>query len=600
MKNPVWNDEELILALDLYFSLSYGQMHSKNPLVIELSDFLTRLNYHKGFCRTPGSVSLKLANFMRIDPEFKGKGMIDGGKQEKVIWEEYAYHKDLLRNKAEEIKERIRKMDNKKYAHIEVKDAAPLAAPLLESFRDLGYTPEMAVADLIDNAIYAEAREIRVDFEWKELNSRIVFRDTGKGMTNDELIRAMRPGSQSPTMKREENDLGRFGLGLKTASFSQCRVFTVLSKKKGGEVAYWRWDIDYATDEQTGGWHILHYAEQKDIEEMAAMEQGTMVIWDNLDRIVEEGKNPDDNFYEVAGRIKRHIEMVFHRFLENGVLKIWFNGREVIPWDPFLRGEKATQPIPDEWLEDGKIRVKGYVLPHKSRLSADVWLDNEKNRGGWNKLQGFYVYRNKRLLLAADWLGLARKSSHLKLARIMVDLPNDMDEEWQIDIKKSRARLPLKLRQRLKAIMRATQTQAELVFRHRGKETQRSLEHEFSFVWKEMMKDGRYYFVINRDHPVIAGQIAKLAENGKEIEKLLRLLEETVPGPAIIAKENELPDSMMRPFEKKPSEEIVALMKELAQGWKKAGYDTVAIKERLLTTEPFCDYQQLIETLTDE
>lgn len=490
------------------------------------------------------------------------------------------------------------RMDKEKYAHVKVQEAAPLAAPLLESFRDLGYTPEMAVADLIDNAIYAEAGEVKVDFEWDGLHSRVVFRDNGKGMTNEELIRAMRPGSQSPTEKREESDLGRFGLGLKTASFSQCRIFTVISKKEGGEVAYWRWDIDYATDKQTGGWHILHYADPKDIEEIEGMKQGTMVVWEHLDRMVENDEKSADEFYEIAGKIKRHIEMVFHRFLENNQLKIWFNDREVEAWDPFLRAEKATQPITEERLENGKIKVKGYVLPHKSRLSPEVWLDNEE-RGGWNKMQGFYIYRNKRLLLAADWLGLARKSSHYKLARIMVDLPNDMDEEWQIDIKKSRAKLPFHLRQRLKAIMLVTRTQAEQVFRHRGKEVQRSLSQEFSFVWKEMVKDGRYYFVINREHPVIAAQMAKLADQGKEMEKLLRLLEETVPGPAIIAKENELPDSILKPYEKKP-EEVAVLIKELIRGWRQAGYDDRAIKERLLTTEPFCDYQQLIETLTDE
>lgn len=111
MKNPVWNDEELILALDLYFSLEYGQMDGYNPQVRELSRILSCLNQEKGFSRTPGSISLKLANFKRIDPGFQGKGMVRGGKLEKVIWEEYADHKDLLKMKADEIKARIKEAE---------------------------------------------------------------------------------------------------------------------------------------------------------------------------------------------------------------------------------------------------------------------------------------------------------------------------------------------------------------------------------------------------------------------------------------------------------------------------------------------------------
>ena len=182
----------------------------------------------------------------------------------------------------------------------------------------------------------------------------------------------------------------------------------------------------------------------------------------------------------------------------------------------------------------------------------------------------------------------------------MIDLPNHFDEDWQIDIKKSRAKPPLSLRQDLKAIAMATMVQAEEVFKHRGKEVQRSLPGDFSFVWKEMVKDNHYFFRINQEHPVIAAQIAKFPGKNREIQRLLRILEETVPGPAIISKENQYPDSMVRPFENRPSEEIVILMKELFKGWRKEGMADNAAKRKLLMTEPFGDYPQLIETLTDE
>lgn len=492
-------------------------------------------------------------------------------------------------------------MAQHKYENIKKHEAVPPAGPMMESLRDLGYSPETAVADIIDNAIFAKAGNIWIDFMWDGKSSKISFRDDGIGMHDDELIRAMRPGSQSPSVLRETNDLGRFGLGLKTASFSQCRMFTVLSRKKNSDVSYWRWDLDYATAPDTEGWTILNTADEEDIQLAGKMEQGSIVIWQNLDRIIETNKKEiaEDDFYAIARKVRQHIEMVFHRYLETGKLKIIFNGSKVEGWDPFLKGEIATQPFPEELLENGAVKVKAYILPHKSKLEQEIWLENEK-RGGWDTLQGFYIYRNERLLLAADWLGLTRKKSHYKLARIMIDIPNHLDQDWQIDIKKSRARPPLSLRQDLKRIAMAAMTQAEQVFRHRGRQIQRSLSAEFSFVWKEMVKDGRYFFRINQEHPVIAAQIAKFPDKKKEIQKLIKLIEETVPGPVIIARENEYPDSMLRPFEKTASEDIISMMKELYKGWIKQGDSEDMAKRRLVRMEPFNDYPQLIETLSYE
>lgn len=488
-----------------------------------------------------------------------------------------------------------------KYKNIRRRDASPPAAAMVKSLRDLGYTPETAVSDIIDNAIFAGAKNVWIDFVWNGLTSRITFRDDGAGMDEEALALAMRPGSQNPTEERDPKDLGRFGLGLKTASFSQCTLFTVLSKTEFDPITTWRWDLDYVINTE-GGWNILEIADDEDIEVLKDMKTGTLVVWENLDRIVgtPESRNTQDHFLQTAEKVKRHLEMVFHRYLENGKLNINFNGHQVKAWDPFLRGEVATQPFPEEKFSEGEITVKPYILPHRSKLAKEIW-DEGENRGGWDDLQGFYIYRNERLLLAADWLGFRRKRSHYKLARIMVDLPNHLDHDWQIDIKKSTARPPALIRQDLRAVINTTVMQAEQVFRHRGKEVQRSLSGEFSFVWKEVVKNNRYFFRINEEHPVVASVLQKFeTKQRKEIHKLIRIIEETVPGPAVISKENEYPDSMLKPFEETPPDEMIGIISELMNGWLNQGMDTITAKKKLMMTEPFSDYPHYIETLTDD
>lgn len=138
------------------------------------------------------------------------------------------------------------------------------------------------------------------------------------------------------------------------------------------------------------------------------------------------------------------------------------------PWNPFLIGELAIQSFSEEQLNNGKVVIKGYVLPHKSKISDEIFRFAEGTKG-WNEHQGFYIYRNERLLLAGDWLGLFRKEEHYKLVRIQVDIPNSLDGDWQIDIKKSVARPPLIYREQIKNYAVKVRAQGVEVYRHRGK-----------------------------------------------------------------------------------------------------------------------------------
>jgi hypothetical protein len=134
-------------------------------------------------------------------------------------------------------------------------NASPNPSSMIETFRAIGYSMEAAVADILDNSISAGAKNIWVDFEWKGSETWLSIRDDGAGMDGEQLVQAMRPGSKNPTESRDARDLGRFGLGLKTASFSQCRRLTVLSKTKQSQADYWTWNLDYVRE--TGEWNLI-------------------------------------------------------------------------------------------------------------------------------------------------------------------------------------------------------------------------------------------------------------------------------------------------------------------------------------------------------
>ncbi|MDR2011119.1 MAG: ATP-binding protein [Bacteroidales bacterium] len=480
------------------------------------------------------------------------------------------------------------------YSQYQTTSAEPIAANMLESFRAVGYSMEAAVADILDNSISAGARNIWIDFDWKGADTTFAIKDDGCGMDNDELINAMRPGSKDPNEERDARDLGRFGFGLKTASFSQCRKYTVISKKQNNDSCFWTWDLDY----------IYHHAKKWELiaslppgnwqEQIEALTSGTIVIWQDMDHLLKDTPVDDTKakrkFLETMQLVKNHISVVFHRYIENNKVKIYFSDRGIPAWNPFMITHDATQNFPEEPLCNGQVRARGFVLPHKSKLTPEQFKEGEGIRG-WNANQGFYVYRNERMLVSGGWLGLFRKEEHCKLARIMIDLPNNLDNEWQIDIKKSVARIPAGLRDQLKAYASEVRAYAVEVYRHRGKVMQRrSTSSKFEPVWVEMQKDGKRYYEINQLHPFIAQY------DLKTLRPLIRLLEETLPVPLIVINESENPDSFFRPYEKTPTKELTDLIKTVYKSLLNNNAPEQA-KNRLLLIEPFNEYPELIESL---
>lgn len=274
----------------------------------------------------------------------------------------------------------------------------PFAPVLMQSTRAIGYSLEAAIADIIDNSIAAKAGKVQLSF-FPVGDAYVSILDNGTGMDDAQMNIAMQYGSKSPTETRDSSDLGRYGLGLKTASLSQCRVLTVISKQ-GDQVIGRRWDLDYVI--KTGAWSLLildkeDFASVPHISDLYEQDSGTLVVWQNLDRLLMGEVDYEKSLGRKMDEVRQHLELVFHRYLsgESGIkkLEIVFNGVKLKAADPFLI-KKSTQAMDTETLviRGKRILVTPYILPHISKMTEE-----EKNqlggKDGIRKRQGFYVYR---------------------------------------------------------------------------------------------------------------------------------------------------------------------------------------------------------------
>lgn len=486
------------------------------------------------------------------------------------------------------------------YSQYKTVSAVPEASSMIETFRAIGYNIETAIADIIDNSISANSKNIWINFEWLGSKTWLSIKDDGFGMNDPELIQAMRPGSKNPLQDRESKDLGRFGLGLKTASFSQARKLTVISKKSDYNSVYWTWDLDFVN--QTGKWELIKYLPDEKFEkDLSDLISGTIVIWNDIDRVVKNFKQDDnkalDKFLLIMEQVKKHLSMVFHKFMESSKINIYFQDQKIEPWNPFLLDEPSTQIFPEERIQNGVVKIEGYVLPHKSKISEEKYKQAEGAKG-WNEQQGFYIYRNERLLLAGDWLGLFRKEEHYKLTRIQIELPNTLDAEWQIDIKKSVARPPLIFREQIKAYAMKVRAQAVEVYRHKGKNVKPIVGQKFVPLWLDHKRGDKWFYKINREHPVIE-KVKEEARNepNKAIEMLIKFIEETIPTKSIFIKESEVPELQGKPFEGIDQEIIRNTMQTMYSNLIGQGKTDEQAKAIIANIEPFNNFVHFLEFL---
>ena len=355
-------------------------------------------------------------------------------------------------------------------------------------------------------------------------------------MTELDLIEAMRAGSKNPLDFRSENDLGRFGLGLKTASFSQCRKLTVVSSQKNNKVST-RWDLDFVAETEDWSLQILNNDEISSIYKITTLkENGTLVLWEDTDRIIDNTVTSltEDIVYEKIDSVQKHLELVFHRYLKGkDKIKIFINDEQLKPFDPFHTKHSATQELTEEIIpiNDSRIIIKPYILPHYTKISAQEY-DYYAGEGGYLKNQGFYVYRNKRLLVSGTWFRLIPQSEMYKLARIQIDLPNSLDDLWKIDVKKSNASPPSIIRQRLKKIIEKIAGTSTRVYRARGHKSSTSR----SAFWERNSARGEIKYSVNKEHPFVKKFIENLNDSQvNEFNNILNLIGDFFPKDTLYA-----------------------------------------------------------------
>ena len=419
-----------------------------------------------------------------------------------------------------------------------VADATPHAASLIQSLRDIGYSSETAIADIIDNSITAGARNIAIFCDTNTPDPAIGILDDGHGMDLVELVEAMRPGSRNPLDERDTDDLGRFGLGLKSASFSQCKRLTVVSRKQG-KTRGATWDLDQVA--RSNLWEIETHHDVSNLPWADRLgSAGTLVIWRSLDRlsggIENNNRKRSEHINRTIAGAERHIRLVFHRFMENDrpPLRLALNGRELTPLDPFGRAFASHQCEPQDELKLGRgtVSFQSFTLPHHKSISKAGWEDLG-GPDGHLKSQGFYVYRGRRLIIAGSWLGLARQTELTKLCRIRVDIPNTMDADWKIDVKKASAQLPPAVRERMRLLVERLSRTSRRTYQRRG---QRLVDETSMPLWQRIQKDGTIIYRPDPAHPLLSDFSASLdPQQQAEFANLIGLLGSTMPVAALHA-----------------------------------------------------------------
>jgi hypothetical protein len=491
----------------------------------------------------------------------------------------------------------------------------PDPAGTIESLGALGYSLGSAIADLVDNSIDAGADKVDINFHWDGSASYITVTDDGDGMNEKALQTAMAIAARGPRTSRGTAELGRFGMGLKTASFSQASrlsVWTRIARNQQPSVRVW--DLEHVVD--SGEWQLLH---ETDAEGGKILKQasaglsgsGTIVLWQRLSKLVDELAELDDEdshrrFLEAVARVEVHLAMTFGRFLPGRPrtslrgLVIRINGAEIRAWDPFLQWHESTLMRPTERLqvEGQSVVLRPFILPPKRRLTDEEYK-LAGGPSGWLEQQGFYVYRNDRLIVAGGWISLLGFRSDEKhvLARIAIEIPSTLDNAWSVDVRKATAHPPMTLRGSLGRTAKATRAEAQHVLSSIGKAVSHEKADDLSFVWRPERTGGDLRLRINWGHPLVRQALQASPDARPTVRALLRFMEETVPLPALRMLFDQEEDRDYQPFSKSPTDEVLSIAERMYGAYLSHGLTPAQAAVRLQHTSPFNEYPDLLPAL---
>ena len=489
-----------------------------------------------------------------------------------------------------------------------IKENKPTADILMNSMRAMGYSFESAVADIIDNSISAGANYIQIRFPIDPIDCYVAVCDNGFGMSKEELFDAMKYGSEQKRGGRSSEDLGRFGLGLKAASLSQCRRLTVASKKNNTVSAY-VWDLDVIEKEKD--WFVIDCSNEeieriKYIEWFEEYETGTIVLWENFDLIEKSSGNVYAELSKLQDTTANYLSLIFHRFLNKpgqNKLTIKINNYVLNGLDPFLENHNKTNirrrieiPVEDAEGIERMVIVQPFVLP----FQKDLTKEDQLLSGGienYRSKQGFYIYRNERLIVWGNWFGRHRDEL-TKYARIRVDIPNTLDDIWGIDIKKQNAKIPNAIKQRLKTAVNDAMDTAIKAQTYRGRIEK--IDEDIDYIWDRIQDREQYYYHINRDSKIFDLIKDKVDDDTwSSIDMILEEIENAVPYQQIYIdkSQNKINDTI--------NDERIADIENKARilillAGKIGNANKEEIVNNLFNSEPFNKYPALKEKLLGE
>jgi hypothetical protein len=489
----------------------------------------------------------------------------------------------------------------------------PKASTLMGSLRSMGYSFESAVADVIDNSISAHAQNVHILFPSNPMDELAIgILDDGDGMTADTLFEAMRYGCMSPEEERSEEDLGRFGMGMKSASLSQCRCLTAVSFDNKKLNAF-TWDYNHILETQdwmlqeldTNEMNALPY-----IDNLKSQKKGTLIVWQDFDVISNSsGGQVYSTLTDFRTSLENTLALIYHRFLcgvGNSRLHIFINELDIKPLDPFLEQHPKTTikkeielDIKDSSGVERMILVRPFVLPFATELKEK----DKKLIGGIESLrakQGFYIYRNKRLIIWGTWFGMKQRAELTKNARIRVDIPNTLDDIWSIDIKKQQASIPKQILRRLKKTVEDALDFSVRQQTYRGRTEK--VNDKLDYIWNRIRgRNNTFFYQINRESKLFQFVRSRMSEEDYGyLEMLLDEIENNIPiQDMYVDKSNE---AITVPNETKERlDDVYQKAVTLASSLLNIRSDSwEAIVNDLMNSEPWCKYPSIKEKLLNE